>query len=414
MPPTPTVPPYGSPSLFDAFTPPVPPLPTQRSPVGSPIADVFAAFPMTSKPLPPIIVGPRMRESDDPDERSMIFVDNAASPDTIRNKPLESPTTSKALKRRSMSVGDAEVKKVMRALSLDSPLPPTPERKDDAPLRLNDSALNGILDEFKGELSQLDPVQGSSLDLRDPSTPARRAAFRSKTDGLTLSLRTQDSPEIQKSASLPSPTSPVLTLQIPSHSLADSPKKEKQPSPIVPPRSSSLQMPRVAARPISIGSPRGTLSKHPTSPLRSRTGPASHLPSPNPQDTARLRTLHRSTASSSEPSLIPSGNDGHVCKYMYSSYDPIVHSPFTPLQTLTVPSPRTNSQQDLSANELTLTRPSPTTHSSITHSPIVLSPAVGDDSAEMDARAKELANRCWAEDEDFLAKEKIAEWLGGQ
>jgi hypothetical protein len=32
----------------------------------------------------------------------------------------------------------------------------------------------------------------------------------------------------------------------------------------------------------------------------------------------------------------------------------------------------------------------------------------------MDTRGKELATRCYNEDEDFLAKEKIAEWLGGQ
>ena len=27
--------------------------------------------------------------------------------------------------------------------------------------------------------------------------------------------------------------------------------------------------------------------------------------------------------------------------------------------------------------------------------------------------AKDLAGKCWSEDETFLAKEKIAEWLGG-
>jgi len=32
----------------------------------------------------------------------------------------------------------------------------------------------------------------------------------------------------------------------------------------------------------------------------------------------------------------------------------------------------------------------------------------------MDTRGKELAARCWGEDEEFLAREKIAEWLGGQ
>lgn len=35
------------------------------------------------------------------------------------------------------------------------------------------------------------------------------------------------------------------------------------------------------------------------------------------------------------------------------------------------------------------------------------------DPEELDAKAKELASKCWAEDETFLGKEKIAEWLGG-
>ena len=37
-----------------------------------------------------------------------------------------------------------------------------------------------------------------------------------------------------------------------------------------------------------------------------------------------------------------------------------------------------------------------------------------EDGSGLDARGKELAERCWNEDEDFLAKDKIAEWLGGQ
>ena len=31
---------------------------------------------------------------------------------------------------------------------------------------------------------------------------------------------------------------------------------------------------------------------------------------------------------------------------------------------------------------------------------------------DVDMRGKELATRCWNEDEDFLGKEKIADWLG--
>lgn len=36
-----------------------------------------------------------------------------------------------------------------------------------------------------------------------------------------------------------------------------------------------------------------------------------------------------------------------------------------------------------------------------------------EETADLEARGKELASRCWAEDEEFLAKDKITEWLGG-
>lgn len=36
------------------------------------------------------------------------------------------------------------------------------------------------------------------------------------------------------------------------------------------------------------------------------------------------------------------------------------------------------------------------------------------DEPDIDSKAKSLAARCWTEDEEFLAKEKIAEWLGGR
>jgi hypothetical protein len=32
----------------------------------------------------------------------------------------------------------------------------------------------------------------------------------------------------------------------------------------------------------------------------------------------------------------------------------------------------------------------------------------------METRGKELASRCFNDNDDFLPKEKIAEWLGGQ
>ncbi|KAF8893380.1 hypothetical protein BD779DRAFT_1046084 [Infundibulicybe gibba] len=384
-PPTPL---YSTPSLFDAFPPPVPPLPVQhqRTPVGSPIADVFSATqhssPVTQKPLPAIMGSPAIRDSEDVDERSMVFVDKAPvlplAGSILNKKQPELPTnnTSTVGKRRSMSVGDAELKKAMGNLSAAAPLPLTPEvsHKQEVP-QWEDTTLHGILDDFKGQLSQLDPNSDSSLDLRDPSTPARRAAFRSQTDSAFSSSKQDPRPDVKKSATYP--VTPTLTLEMPS-TLDDEGEKSDPPSPIVPPRISSLQTPvRSSSRPHSIGSPRTTSPRHGTSPLRSRTGGSGGV-GHNPRDAARLRIMHRSTASSSEPSLIPSGDDG-------------VLSPG-----------RRSSQQDLTVNDLTLAR-----------FPSSSRPFVADENTDMETRGKELASRCWNEDEDFLAKDKIAEWLGG-
>jgi len=300
----PTTPTHATPSLFDAFAPPVPPLPVehQRTPVGSPIADVFSGpqrASHNSKPLPPITGSPSLRLSDSYDERSMISLDKMVA---------EVPVQSNTIKRRSMSIGEAELKKAMVSVP---PRLSTSERRDDTPAHPDDTTLSGLLDDFKGELSQLDPVSGSSLVLRDPSTPPRRAAFRSKTDRFVLHT---DHQEVYKSSSTHS-TSPTLTLQIPSHQIDDSTDRTSlPPSPIIPPRSSSLQ--RSTSRPHSIGSPRGISARYPypSSPLRSKSGPVLGLSSPSPRDTTRLRTLHRSTASSSEPSLISLTDDARVCE----------------------------------------------------------------------------------------------------
>ena len=62
------------------------------------------------------------------------------------------------------------------------------------------------------------------------------------------------------------------------------------------------------------------------------------------------------------------------------------------------------SQQDLTTNDLVSAR------FSLRSSP----GRQQEESADLDNRGKELAARCWAEDEEFLPKDKIAEWLGGQ
>lgn len=37
----------------------------------------------------------------------------------------------------------------------------------------------------------------------------------------------------------------------------------------------------------------------------------------------------------------------------------------------------------------------------------------GEESGDLEARGKELASRCWNDNNDFLPKEKVAEWIGG-
>jgi PH/SEC7 domain-containing protein len=306
-----------APSLANAFVPPVPPLPVehQRTPVGSPIAYEFSGsqhVSNTSKPLPPIADSHRLRRSDDSDERSIVFVDDVVEEGTAM--PPERSNTIKPNKRRSMSVGEAELKKSATSTPSGCPLRSKFDPRNDTLPHLEDPTLNGILNDFKGELSQLETVSGS-LVLQDPST-SRRAAFRSKTDGLPLLTQNQEHPDESSPVQKHSP-SPTLTLQIPTHQLDDPSDRTSVPSsPIIPPRSSSLQ--RSTSRPHSIGSPRGIGARHLPSPLRSRSGPAVGLSSASPRETARLRTLHRSTASSSEPSLVPTGDDARLCELTQS------------------------------------------------------------------------------------------------
>ncbi|KAJ7925285.1 hypothetical protein B0H13DRAFT_1975846 [Mycena leptocephala] len=317
-------------SASSFYTPPVPPIPAQvyHTPVGSPIADVFTSTPRTpdtTKPLPPIMGSP-FREASDDD--SLVIVDRIPRTPSPLAPHIDPPPTTR--QRRSMSVGEVELKKIAaQARRTDSDNP----------------ALSGILDEFQGQLNGLAPA--APLDLRDPSTPARRAQYtvRAKTD--------------------PTPT-PLLTLRLPDAKDDD--------APIVPPRTTSLQSsspqnsPRVVWQPPPGGSPLRT---------RNHNSFGGLVQNGSAKDSARLRIMHGSSASISEPSLIPVGD---VSSALYRT-----------------------SQHDLSVHDLTLARVSTSSHS----------PARGEDPEDMDTRGKELATRCWKEDEEFLGKEKIAEWLGG-
>lgn len=320
----------------------MPPLPgdVHSTPVLSPIADVFTTPqppPQSEKPLPPIHAGPMDRASNDSDVSSLVVVDpifrmkgRTPSPD---GRSMERPLTGEGkfpghAKRRSMSVSDLDVFK----FNVESPPAPTLPPKDhgDSERKAWESStsLNGILSDFKGVLSTLDPDTGSSLlDLRDPSKPGRRAASSPliTTAGQAPGFSHSD----VKSPIFPPvrPVTPIVTLPMESSSGpgsdSTSPSKDSLiAEPIVPPRKSSLRTPvrsRSGSGPhqqqqaMGVGglaSPRVAQLKHGPSPLRYK-GYGSQMQS-SYRDTAKLR-VHHSTASTSEPSLIPTNDEARPC-----------------------------------------------------------------------------------------------------
>ena len=119
------------------------------------------------------------------------------------------------------------------------------------------------------------------------------------------------------------------------------------------------------------------------------------------KDSSRLRVQHRSIASSSEPSLIPAQREEN------KTADAVRTVRLVPSST-SVGWPEANSPA------LSLSMSSQTDLTEDTSTGRVSSSAASrDDPPDTDSRAKELAEKCWREDEEFLAREKIAEWLGG-
>lgn len=305
--------------------PPVPPLPQDISSASgnSPIADIFTTrrgSSNTTKPLPPI--QPSMSHS--PSEESLVLIDQQ-SPLKIKSRfsvpsgnELAIPEKpSNHIKRRSMSVGEIDLIKAMAESASTTPLPllkaPQNHKID---VGVWDTTLDGMLKDFKGELSQLEPFSSNSLELRDPSTPVRRTAFgRSQTDGLVFPHTAHQEQN-----------TPIFTLQ-PAPGLDDDARRSSSSSRardststegavIGRTRSPSLTPTRSASGASGsshLSSPRGAQLKYTPSQQKSRNGflQGNHAHSAS-RDQARMRMHHRSTASSSEPSLIPIGDEIRV------------------------------------------------------------------------------------------------------
>lgn len=304
----------GPPSFMAAFTPPVPPLPqdTQRTRPTSPVTDIFTSPRGTSdttKPLPPI----QPTTSQAASEESLVLVEQQSplqirarlSPSpVIENPPDNYKKPSKHIKRRSMSVGEIDDMKKNTAES-----PEFSKITHGGDNRVWDTRLNGILSDFKGELSQLDPIS-SALELQDPSTPARRAALgRSKTDEFVFSYTPNQD---DRNATLKLQSTPMGgDRERRSSSSSARRSSTSTEAPIIPPRMSSLThtpSPQVSPQVTVL---RSNLKYGPR-PLKSRNGypQVAHTHSLS-RDSARFR-MHRSTASSSEPSLIPVVDEARI------------------------------------------------------------------------------------------------------
>ncbi|THH27852.1 hypothetical protein EUX98_g6347 [Antrodiella citrinella] len=393
---------YSAPAVYDTFPPPVPPLPSKelrhRPSAASDAADVFGSSTIrrlsdVQKPLPLIFNGgDATGESGDEVDKSMVIVkerNHTPSPtSTVTHDSSKMPGIAPVArkKRRSMSVSDAELKRAMTAASATN----APLRRSGEPKRSEDTtgwanALSGMLSDFKGETSLLD------LDLRDPSTPARRQAYRTKSDKTSTSPSQDIRPTVKPYSSAPIERAPSLSIQSSSgteeslfNAVLNSPATSPSPpnEPIIPIRKSSLQNSPIRTAAGSAGAAQARspgLRYGPRSPP-GRGGP-NFPPVTSPTRSAnRLRAQHRSTASSSEPSLVPTRRD-----------DGRVHSLIG-----------ASSQQDLATSEI------------LSRFAAQRSSAKKDETTDIGTRGKELATRCWDEDETFLAKDKIAEWLGGQ
>ena len=302
---------------MDAFTPPTPhyplplpplPVPDERrgAPMLSPIADVFSNTTTpttptnarhgtgTRKPLPP---GPVPQHTEETEDLPTVVV---KKPRALPKIPVSPSVTI----RRSLSVRDSDDKVTASpAPSVADAVAGDRKPKENA-TGWEDNSLHGLLDVFKGELSTLDPVSPASFDLRDPSTPARKLSYQSQANDLVLSDHdTQGGVGGERDEGVRSP--PISMPATASRSVEQEDKSAL--AAIIPPRSSSLQSPVH-----SIGSGSHATSSRQASyqltPLRLRTGPAAVTPG------KYLRAVHRSSASSSEPSLIPTSDEGRVCE----------------------------------------------------------------------------------------------------
>lgn len=374
-------------SLADAFQPPLPPIPREFTETNSPIGDAFMnrvgtadEFRQLAPSRPSTNVDSTYRQSED----SIVFVERSPAPSTTNPTTPSRPPRSHN-RRRSMSLDEIDASRLPGG---HAAIPPLPATLDEADSRKWGLALNGLLTDFKGQLSSLEPTTAETYTLNDPSTPARRRDMaRAATDGaIPSSMSTTHQAR-----------APTLTVQPAVLDAIDT--SPRLPSPSDPSKQPNVRSASVPTRTLSAGSSHGPSAAARYNPNILHSRPANSA-SGSSRDASRIQGQYRSAASNSEPSLLPAGG---------STLRNVSREQRRSVRLVTATNPA--SPTDTVASPVLTQEPA---SDDTGRASLSSNARQSDEAIDTESRGKELASKCYAEDEDFMPKEKIAEWLGGQ
>ncbi|KZS98411.1 hypothetical protein SISNIDRAFT_404603 [Sistotremastrum niveocremeum HHB9708] len=394
-----------APPLPESFRPPVPQLPeqyrltTHDSSSGSDVFHSLPASPDFGKPLPPISNHGHDEGLDDDEDKtteqgSVSTAHPPALPNPIRPR---SPSPQRTVRqrqgdmhrrRRSMSLGDVDLPPVALPMDADA-LALSQRPSEDTEGRDSwDNKMTGFMSEFKGQISsKFDDIQSTPLLLEDPFLPS------SDTRSAATTPSTPVSPPERRSSL---PDLPETEQTSSRHML--SPRPQAYPSPSSYTRSPSRypSSPVPSSRLNNLRAGHRGLPQRPSSANIFSHAPASTHSMGSP-DNKRLVPHPRSAASASEPSLVPPGKE--ESRSLESGDKTVRLVPSTSFAGL--PSGTTETQHDTGGRELGTTRLSNN----------ISDPGISDD--DLEERARDFATKCWTQDESFLPREKMAQWLGG-
>ncbi|KAI9442110.1 hypothetical protein H4582DRAFT_2072665 [Lactarius indigo] len=356
--------------------PPVPPIPTDAAP---PVMSLGSEALPTSPQLVPVRAAQDTLRLLPLESEANLKVAISESPLTAVERerprsPERTPRTHDATtpgktqihgKRRSMSVGEVDLKKAANTAKTALPPPASAREKRSEDSMGWDSTIRGILSDFGKEPSQLD----------QDSTGGGHLAFVLRMRSAEPTTTTTTPTDIRQIASSPSPVvkpNPTIVAHAPdTDGVSIRGESSETPETGVSSRSPPL-FTGTSARAFSYS--QRSFPSACSRPLGPRSASSAHTSS---ESRERLLAHSRPVAFNSEPSLL--ANNGSSAPSPLSAF----------------------SQHDLTSSPGQQLRRLPSDS---------LGPT---DSEVIETRSKECARRAWEEDEGFLTKERIAEWLGG-